>query len=153
MWPLKEEEEKKSFLTSYNLCNAIPFLGLEITVCVIRNCYWMRRFPSKVQIVCRVVRFPRKIGSRTLTYVCFLQPWYSFSNPCRHGVGGNHVQHELIQNLRRVARMCKHGKVDQNSAPVYQNHVFVRGRKVVAKCCWYWILFFMMTSIVVWNVE
>ena len=28
---------------------------------------------------------------------------------------------------------CKHGKVDQNSAPVYENHDFlVKGLKVVA---------------------
>jgi hypothetical protein len=49
---------------------------------------------------------------------------------------------------------CKHGKVDQNSAPVYQNHVLlVKDLKVVAKACLEWDIFFMMTSIVVSNTQ
>ena len=47
---------------------------------------------------------------------------------------------------------CKHGKVDQKNAPAYQNHTaFGQRLKVAAKYCLHWMLFFMMTSIVMLN--
>lgn len=88
-------------MTSYNLCYANPFQKFEITACVIRNYYWMRRFPSKVQIVCGVGKFPRKIGPHTLTYVYLFQPSYPSNNPCGHGIGDYHVRHKLIQNFEQ----------------------------------------------------
>jgi hypothetical protein len=38
-----------------------------------------------------------------------------------------------------ICNGCKHGKVDQKNAPTYHDF-WVKGLKVVAKCCLVWIL-------------
>ena len=57
----------------------------------------------------------------------------------------DHLLHRLVE---RIDHGCKHSKVDQDSAPVYESHDFLDQMPISSSKMLLYVYIFMMTSIV-----